>query len=72
MLSLVGTIMIFLCYEDGFDGELIPGERVIVFDRDGEDAYRVHPVRRSRVEDRVTELVFGSELGTPPAVVLVG
>lgn len=67
--SLVGMIMTFLGYEDGFLGELSPGELVIVFSTDGEDAYRVHPIREGRADPLLFPTVFFNELGQPPLVI---
>lgn len=67
--SLVGMTMIFLGYEDGFLGELSPGELVIVFSTDGEDAYRVHPIREGRADPLIFPTVFVNELGGRPLVV---
>ncbi|GGE01443.1 hypothetical protein GCM10011515_21530 [Tsuneonella deserti] len=68
----IGKQAIFVGYEDLFDGNLKPGERVVVYDVDGEDACRVHPVRNRRADATVTECVYYSELQPLPPIIAVG
>lgn len=43
--SIIEKKKVFRGYEDAFPGELAIGEGVVPFEVDGEDAYRVHPIR---------------------------
>jgi hypothetical protein len=71
MLSRIGKRMIFVGYEDGFEGQLIAGETVFVYDEEDEDVCYVHPVRNRRVAGHLCETVFGTELQAGPEVALL-
>lgn len=72
MALLNGRSMIFLGYEDGFEGELIVGEHVVVYDAEDEDVCYVHPVRSGRIAGHISEQLFSSEAKARPDVALLG